>query len=78
MLTQPEVGKFLLAANKHIIDSDLNEFFLWHGTDPGTVDILAAQDFDERVATLGGLYGGGSYFADAACKSTQYASTTNA
>ena len=29
--------------------------------------------FDERVARLEGLYGAGSYFADALCKSHQYA-----
>jgi hypothetical protein len=34
--------------------------------------------FDERVANLKGLYGGGSYFADAACKSNQYATKPNA
>jgi hypothetical protein len=34
---------------------------------------LAESGFDERVASLNGLYGAGSYFADAMCKSHQYA-----
>jgi hypothetical protein len=34
---------------------------------------LADCGFDERVARLQGLYGAGSYFADALCKANQYA-----
>eukprot|EP01047_Picozoa_sp_COSAG01_P035313 COSAG01_NODE_2702_length_7228_cov_4.014869_3_plen_259_part_00 len=63
---------------QRILDRDINEFGLWHGTKPATADILAESGFDERVASLRGLYGAGSYFADAMCKSNQYATTTNA
>jgi hypothetical protein len=76
LLAQPEVGKFL--TDLRIIDPDTNEFFLWHGTKPALAKTLAQEGFDERVANLGGLYGAGSYFADAACKSNQYADETNA
>ena len=41
-------------------------------------DIIATGGFDERVASLGGLYGAGSYFADTFCKANQYATQTNA
>ena len=51
---------------------------LQHGTNHDTADILAKQGFDHRVAQLTGLYGAGSYFADAFCKANQYAQTPNA
>eukprot|EP01051_Picozoa_sp_SAG22_P016930 SAG22_NODE_2499_length_2508_cov_1.349938_2_plen_522_part_00 len=76
-----------------VIDSDCNEFRLWHGTSAGAIDIkhpdgstgrqdvwriLAEHGFDERVGGLtnGGLYGLGSYFADAVSKADQYSSGT--
>ena len=73
---RPEVVKFIDAGR--VIDSEINEFWLWHGTAPDTAGILATSGFDERVCSLDGLYGAGSYFADAACKSNQYATDTNA
>ena len=39
-----------------------------------TWEVLARHGFDERVASPGGLYGLGCYFADASSKSHQYAS----
>jgi serine/threonine protein kinase len=54
------------------IDQTANEFWLWHGTAPAVADILALEGFDERVANTNGLYGAGSYFADASSKSHQY------
>eukprot|EP01048_Picozoa_sp_COSAG05_P006301 COSAG05_NODE_404_length_10192_cov_3.830377_4_plen_327_part_00 len=67
----------LLQNCNRIIDPLLNELWLWHGTSPKTADILAKDGFDERVANLQGLYGGGSYFADASSKSAQYSKVTN-
>ena len=61
----------------HALDDGINEFRLWHGTNPDTSGILATAGFDERVAELSGLYGAGSYFADAMCKSNQYARQVN-
>jgi hypothetical protein len=71
------------------IGADSNESWLWHGTSAtidipnpdGTVqqhetwEVLARHGFDERVASDGGLYGAGSYFADASSKANQYATT---
>ena len=62
---------YLLTCER-VIDPVLNEFWLWHGTNPQTADILAKDGFDERVASMNGLYGAGSYFADASSKSHQY------
>jgi hypothetical protein len=77
-----------------VIDSENNEFWLWHGTSPtiditnpdGTVQqqetwkVLARHGFDERVGgdTNGGLYGKGIYLTDVSSKSHQYATKLNA
>ena len=59
------------------LSTDLNELLLFHGTDHKTALTIAQHGFDERVADLKGLYGAGSYFADASCKSNQYASRSS-
>uniref|UniRef100_A0A7S1LRM7 Poly [ADP-ribose] polymerase n=1 Tax=Neobodo designis TaxID=312471 RepID=A0A7S1LRM7_NEODS len=51
-----------------------NEAFLFHGTKPDIAKIITAQGFDERVASLSGLFGGGVYFADNFAKSNAYTS----
>jgi hypothetical protein len=56
-----------------ILDSSVNEFMLWHGTTHQAAETIAQTGFDERRAQRSGLYGCGSYFADAMCKSSQYA-----
>lgn len=56
-----------------ILDEDMNEFYLFHGTTKNTVEIILENGFDERVAKDASLYGAGTYFADQACKSAQYA-----
>lgn len=68
---------YLLTCER-VIDPVLNEFWLWHGTNPQTADILAKDGFDERVANMNGLYGAGSYFADASSKSHQYSGRNTA
>eukprot|EP00041_Stephanoeca_diplocostata_P040384 m.1639326 g.1639326 ORF g.1639326 m.1639326 type:complete len:621 (-) comp34637_c0_seq1:216-2078(-) len=55
-----------------ILDEDINEFYMFHGTSEDTMKIIIEGGFDERVASDGGLYGAGTYFADQACKSAQY------
>ena len=42
-----------------------NELYLWHGTKPEVVDTLAQHGLDPRKSGMGGLYGAGTYFADA-------------
>ena len=53
-------------------DATINEYFLWHGCQTRTVEEIAKDGFDERNASLGGLYGTGNYFASDACKAMQY------
>eukprot|EP01047_Picozoa_sp_COSAG01_P039368 COSAG01_NODE_3249_length_6355_cov_4.524137_1_plen_798_part_00 len=71
-----------------VVDADVNEFVLWHGTSASidipnadgsvqqqeTWEVLAHHGFDERVGgdSNGGLYGKGIYLADAASKANQY------
>lgn len=55
------------------LNKSLNEVFLWHGSSKPKVDIIAEAGFDERVSSLGGMLGGGVYFAEDSCKSGQYA-----
>jgi hypothetical protein len=43
-----------------------------------TWEVLAEHGFDARVASDSGLYGAGSYFADASSKANQYATAQRA
>ena len=68
----------LLADPDGLLDANLNEVYLMHGTSDWVIrDIIARTGFDERVANLRGLYGGGVYFACESCKSAQYAPVEN-
>ena len=51
---------------------DINEYFLLHGTKRDTLDVIANQGLDSRVAAS--LYfGSGIYYAESSTKSDQYA-----
>jgi hypothetical protein len=54
------------------LDEKVNEKFLFHGTDARTAEVLKTNGFDARVASLIGMFGGGSYFAENSSKSNQY------
>jgi hypothetical protein len=58
----------------------MDELLLFHGTSEQITLTIAEHGFDNRMANDGGLFGVGSYFADLACKSYQYAlrNSTNA
>eukprot|EP00960_Hanusia_phi_P076693 768599-Hanusia_phi.AAC.2 len=49
-----------------------NEVFLFHGTSPDKVDVIAEFGFDERVGLVNGLFGAGIYMAENASKSDEY------
>jgi hypothetical protein len=55
------------------LNASLNEVFLLHGSSKASIDIIAEEGFDERVSHLGGMLGGGLYFAEDTCKAGQYA-----
>jgi hypothetical protein len=56
------------------LSTAVNEFFLFHGTKLEVATTIAQEGFKLEYAKPNGLYGGGIYFADAACKSMQYCS----
>lgn len=58
------------------LNTALNEVFLWHGTSQATANVIAQEGFDERLSHLGGMLGGGLYFAEDSCKAGQYAEKT--
>lgn len=49
-----------------------NEAFFFHGTKPEIVDCITISGFDERVCSLGGLFGAGIYLAENSSKSDEY------
>merc|ERR1719161_1278884 len=55
------------------LDNGLNEFFLWHGCPSSTGNLIAQGGFDERVASMKGLYGAGIYMTPQSCKAWRYA-----
>jgi len=52
--------------------SEINECFLLHGTKRDTVDVVANQGLDSRLA-VSVYFGKGVYFAESSTKSDQYA-----
>ena len=50
----------------------VNEIFLYHGFKSEFLETIMAYGLDERVGSLGGLFGAGVYFADMISKSDQY------
>jgi len=48
--------------DKSSVGGFLNEVFLWHGTKPHNIDLIARGGFDERVCQLSGMFGAGLYF----------------
>jgi len=53
-------------------DKGSNEVFLFHGTRPDLVNVIAESGLDERVCSLGGLFGAGIYLAENSSKSDEY------
>ncbi len=50
------------------LNSDINEVYLMHGTKPGIIINILNQGMNERFCGLGGLFGGGLYFAEDVAK----------
>jgi len=57
-----------------ILDPDVNEVYLWHGTKKETAEkYIRVDGFEERVCDMAGNFGAGVYFAEDCDKSGQYA-----
>lgn len=57
------------------VDSSINEFLLFHGTNPTAADRICSSDFmiSSAGSATGALYGKGIYFAECSSKSDEYA-----
>ena len=53
------------------LDPSVNEKYLMHGTKPNAVETISKHGFEERISS-DGLFGHGSYFAEASSKSDEY------
>jgi len=61
--------------NSNVIDPNINEFYLFHGTTAQSATSITNSDFrlDLAGTNAGTLYGRGIYFAECASKSDEYA-----
>eukprot|EP00811_Abedinium_folium_P035320 NODE_8122_length_1521_cov_6.584648.p2 GENE.NODE_8122_length_1521_cov_6.584648~~NODE_8122_length_1521_cov_6.584648.p2 ORF type:complete len:236 (+),score=68.88 NODE_8122_length_1521_cov_6.584648:256-963(+) len=56
------------------VDPEINEFYLWHGTNARSAEAIVQDDFDTGRAGMatGVLYGPGIYFAESCLKADEY------
>uniref|UniRef100_A0A0B7BK96 Poly [ADP-ribose] polymerase n=2 Tax=Arion vulgaris TaxID=1028688 RepID=A0A0B7BK96_9EUPU len=54
------------------LSPDINEFYLFHGTDEDSAYTIAEEGFDPRVTNPCAMYGQGVYFAEQFTKADQY------
>merc|ERR1711924_118189 len=59
---------------KNPIDNSINEYYLWHGTNPIAADKITDAEFDLKKAgeAYGALFGPGIYFAESSMKADEY------
>merc|ERR1712225_40701 len=57
------------------VDSSVNEYYMFHGTNPAAADGITSGDFrvDLAGSNAGTLYGRGIYLAESVSKSDEYA-----
>ena len=60
------------ALNKHLA-SEINECYLFHGTDTKKKEGIMKTGFDGRLGSQRALFGQGNYFAESSTKADQYA-----
>lgn len=73
---KPETVDLLEYSATTTLDSDVNEVWLFHGTDETAAKLIAKSNF--RMPTYAGNFGKGAYFAEAAKKSDSYAKVAKA
>jgi len=71
-ITPPPATDVFRLPSGALLDKSSSEHFLFHGTKPAAVGVLCNRGFDERVGSLGGLFGAGCYFAENSSKSDEY------
>jgi len=53
--------------------TELNECFLFHGTNHDVKEAIIKKGFDARLGNQNALFGPGNYFAESSTKADQYA-----
>eukprot|EP01080_Neovahlkampfia_damariscottae_P011467 gene11467-4631_t len=69
-----------LQKNKTLVpclDSNSNEYWMFHGTQKEYVSVLINDGYDPRVGSLIGMFGAGFYLAENSTKSNQYIACSN-
>jgi len=56
---------------------ELNECFLFHGTNAAIKDAIVKQGIDYRLGNQSALFGQGCYFSESSTKADQYAGMVN-
>ena len=56
---------------------ELNECFLFHGTNAAIKDAIVNQGIDYRLGNQSALFGQGCYFSESSTKADQYAGRVN-
>jgi len=59
------------------ITPSINEYYLFHGTEKGTVQKILEGGFDARFSSPMNMFGAGIYFAENSSKSNQYIPCTS-
>ncbi|CAF2977014.1 unnamed protein product, partial [Rotaria sp. Silwood2] len=55
-----------------LLDTNANEYWLFHGTDADIIPFLLLTGYDPRISSLNGMFRGGFYLAENSSKSNQY------
>jgi len=66
----------LAQLDKNLV-SEINEYYLLHGTKPDLRSIIATDGLDFRMASDTPMFGKGAYCAESSTKADQYAGTIN-
>jgi hypothetical protein len=74
---KPLTGNAKEVVDRHKLRNYVNEWFLFHGTNPDAAESIAKGEFGVNLAgtTTGTLYGKGTYFAESVTKADEYANS---
>ena len=64
----------LAQLDKNLV-SEINEYYLLHGTKPDFTSCISSDGLDFRVASATPMFGKGAYCAESSTKADQYAGT---
>ena len=62
----------LAQLDKNLI-SEINEYYLLHGTKPDLIELIAHDNVDFRMSSDKPMFGRGAYYAESSTKADQYA-----